>query len=88
MKIHSNIFAFILNHLLIVLKMGKHVPVLLHVQTDTCVETHESGEWPQLSCFVCLCSLGIRFQNGAAPCASRKSREAGDSYITPCNTKA
>lgn len=88
MKFRSNIFAFIPNLLLIVLKIVKYVPVLLHVQTDTYVETHESSESPQVSCFVCLCSLGNKFQNGAVPCATQKSREAGDSYNTPCNTKA
>lgn len=66
--------------------MVKYAPVLLHVQTDTYVETHESSEGPQVSCFDC--SLGNKFQNGAVACAAQKSREAGDIYVTACNTKA
>lgn len=44
MKIHGNIFALIPSLLLMVLKMVKYIPVLLHVQTDTYVETHENSE--------------------------------------------
>lgn len=35
-----------------------------------------------------LCSLGNKFQDDAVPCTAQKSREAGDIYVTPCDTQA